>query len=124
MQAGITGINAIRVYSPTKQFLDHDPEGTFVKKWVPELRQYTPAEIAYAEEVRLAAYTPPVICIKERSKQMKERVYAIRRSVKGKKISQEVLQKHGSRKGTGRVKRKKSTGLSTGQLALFKDSSP
>jgi hypothetical protein len=55
---------------------------------------------------------------------MKERVYAIRRSVKGKKTSQEVLQKHGSRKGTGRVKRKKSTGLSTGQLALFKDSNP
>jgi deoxyribodipyrimidine photo-lyase len=123
MQAGITGINAIRVYSPTKQFLDHDPEGTFVKKWVPELREYTPAEIAYAEEVRLAAYSPPVVCIKERSKQMKDRVYAIRRSVSGKKTSQEVLQKHGSRKGTGSVKRKKSTDLSTGQLALFKDSS-
>jgi len=83
--------------------LDHDPEGTFVKKWVPELRQHIPAEIAYAEEVRLAGYNPPVICIKERSKEMKERVYAIRRSVRGKKISQKVLQKHGSRRGTGRA---------------------
>ena len=38
MQAGVTGINALRVYSVTKQAKDHDPTGEFIKAWVPELR--------------------------------------------------------------------------------------
>ena len=38
MQAGTTGINAMRVYNVTKQGKDQDPDGLFIRKYVPELR--------------------------------------------------------------------------------------
>ena len=39
MQAGTTGINAMRVYNVTKQGKDQDPKGVFIRKYVPELRK-------------------------------------------------------------------------------------
>ncbi|MEM0911829.1 MAG: FAD-binding domain-containing protein, partial [Pseudomonadota bacterium] len=39
MQAGITGTNTIRLYNPIKQSKEKDPEGVFIRKWIPALEK-------------------------------------------------------------------------------------
>lgn len=39
MQSGLIGVHANRIYNPTKQVRDNDPDGEFIKKYVPELRE-------------------------------------------------------------------------------------
>lgn len=98
MQTGVTGINTIRVYSPMKQQADHDPEALFIKRWIPELTQYSAAEIAKFQSIDLSPYRAPLIDFKQETKLMKDVLYAVKKSEIARLESLGVYQKHGSRK--------------------------
>ena len=48
MQSGTTGINTIRIYNPVKQGQDQDPDGSFIRRWCPELARGAAALAAHA----------------------------------------------------------------------------
>ena len=46
MQSGVTGINTVRIYSPIKQVIDQDPQGLFIRRYVPELAEVPEKHLA------------------------------------------------------------------------------
>lgn len=38
MQSGLVGVHPLRIYNPRKQVRDNDPNGKFIKKYIPELK--------------------------------------------------------------------------------------
>ena len=97
MQAGVIGINTFRIYKPAKQLTDHDPECTFVKSWIPELRDASPEQITVHEQTPVSGYRPPIVDYATESKAMRSALWAIKKSPAGRAESARVLEKHGSR---------------------------
>jgi deoxyribodipyrimidine photo-lyase len=98
MQAGVVGINQLRVYSPDKQLEDHDADAVFVKRWVPELRD-VPAEAILTHHKRpVPGYPEPLVDRIASSKAMKADYYAIKRRPETRALAEAVYEKHGSRR--------------------------
>jgi deoxyribodipyrimidine photo-lyase len=49
-QAGTVGTNLMRIYNPIKQVRDNDPDGTFIERYVPELRPLPVEHLARPEK--------------------------------------------------------------------------
>lgn len=109
MQSGTTGINTVRVYSPIKQTEEHDPEGTFIKHWVPELKNLPASYLAEPWETpemeQLFAgciigkdYPAPIVDHKTAYKHAQETIRGYRKSDNAKKESDAIQHKHGSRR--------------------------
>jgi deoxyribodipyrimidine photo-lyase len=99
MQSGVTGINAVRIYNPVKQSLDHDPEGRFIRRYLPELRDLPDA--ALHEPWRLDApppgYPPPVVDPAQAAREARRRMAPYWRGEGFRDEARKVYRKLGSR---------------------------
>ncbi len=122
MQSGTTGTNIPRIYNPVKQGHDQDPDGDFIRRWLPELAHLpTP----FVHEPWLAemppAYPAPLVDHEQAARDAKAAITAIRRDPAHGGPARAIVAKHGSRRAglpdTTR-RRKTATVNNQGQLDL------
>ena len=106
MQSGTTSINTNRIYNPIKQGKDHDPQGDFIKKWVPELKDISESFIHEPwllnkfnkEEYTKLNYIKPIVDIPNSTKKARNMLKEITQKDGYWEISKKIYLKHGSRK--------------------------
>jgi deoxyribodipyrimidine photo-lyase len=121
MQSGTTGINTTRVYNPIKQAQDHDPQGIFVRRWLPHMRRVPdtwlfepwlmPPEVQRHCGLLVGVDIPqPLVDLAEATRIAKAALHARRAQPEVKAGKQAVIDKHASRRvNTGVRKRRAPT---------------
>ncbi|MEX1165758.1 MAG: FAD-binding domain-containing protein [Hydrogenophaga sp.] len=115
MQSGTTGINTTRVYNPIKQAHDHDPQGHFVRRWLPVLRRvpdawlFEPWRMPEAVQarcgVRVGADWPiPPVDIELATREAKARLHQRRALPEVKAAKADIVLRHGSRQRPSKVR--------------------
>lgn len=118
MQSGLTGINTLRIYNPIKQGQDHDAAGDFIRKWVPELQNvsgeliHEPWKLGAAAQVAAGCrigqdYPLPIVDHKEAVRKARAAFSELRKRDDYWEAANAVMQRHGSRKSSGRSQRPK-----------------
>ena len=95
----------LRIYNPTKNALEHDQEGAFIRKWVPELAKlpnpyvYQPWFMTALEQQAYGCvlgkdYPKTIVDIKETYKNASRELWRIKGSYAVRKESKRILAMH------------------------------
>jgi deoxyribodipyrimidine photo-lyase len=109
MQSGTTGINTLRIYNPTKQAVEQDPRGVFIRRWVPELAGVPPAYVhmpwTMPADVQQVAgcvighdYPAPLVDHAAAVREAKRRLAVVRNAPAARSEARGVAVRHGSRR--------------------------
>ena len=105
MNAGETGINMLRIYNPIKNSKEHDDDGTFIKKWVPELAHLptafihepylmTPLDEQFNNLELGVDYPNPIVDITIARKKASDTLWNMKKNSEVKRESERILKKH------------------------------
>ncbi|MFK7970016.1 MAG: deoxyribodipyrimidine photo-lyase/cryptochrome family protein [Bacteroidia bacterium] len=105
MQAGTTGVNTYRIYNPVSQSEKQDPEGVFIKKWIPALANlpksaiHKPWELPPLEQQWLnftpgTDYPLPIVDLKKSYKYAQENLWAMNDDPVVQAESVRILKRH------------------------------
>lgn len=108
MQSGVTGINTLRIYNPVKQAQDQDPQGIFVRRWLPALAAVPdefifepwtlPSDLQHSCGVVIGEHYPaPVVDHLAAARHARETLWSLRRQPEVRDEARRVFDKHGSR---------------------------
>ena len=109
MQSGTTGINTLRIYSPAKQAATHDPDGHFIRQWIPELEgvpaswitqpHIMPASLQIRANCRIGHHYPaPIVDHTTARRHALDAFQRLRRHSSVQSEAKRVYLRHGSRK--------------------------
>lgn len=106
MQSGTTGINSIRAYNPIKQGLDQDPDGIFIKRWIPELSEIPTAFLhtPWTCPDLMNGYPMPIVDEKLARSEATQKLHQVRKSIGHSDLAKAVIKKHASRKNRSKKK--------------------
>lgn len=108
MQAGTTGVNTIRIYNPIKQSKEQDPDGIFIKLWLPQLAAmpaqfiHEPFKMTLMEQTFYGLiigkdYPGPIVDIEQAGKQAREKIWSHRKHEMVKRENLRILSIHTNR---------------------------